>query len=167
MLSREVKAMIFRKASAGDLAQIAVLYTSAIGTEGCTWDQEYPGELEIHGDFAAGGLYVLEEESCVIGAVSVVPENELDELGCWELTDGSQREIARVVIARGHAGRGLAGRMLSRLFEELKASGCHGVRLAVACGNGAAIRTYQKLGFTFLGECEMYGSRYYLCEKEL
>lgn len=57
--------------------------------------------------------------------------------------------------------------MLRALFAELKTHGCNAIHLSVACCNEAAIRTYQKLDFAFLGECEMYGNRYFLCEKKL
>ena len=159
--------MTFRKAEKADLPQVAALYTAAIGTEGCTWNMDYPGEPELRTDFQSGCLYVLTEGAEIIGAASVMAENELDGLACWEVTDGAQREIARVVIAGSHWGRGLAERMLRQLFALLKADGCSAVHLAVACGNGAAVRTYEKLGFTFLREHEMYGNRYFLCEKNL
>lgn len=158
--------MTFRKAEKADLPQVGALYTAAIGTEGCTWNRDYPGEMELQGDFAAGCLYVLTEGAEIIGAASVIPENELDGLDCWEVTDGGQREIARVVIAAGYRGRGLAEHMLRQLFALLEAGGCSAVRLAVACGNGAAMRTYEKLDFAFLREHEMYGNRYWLCEKK-
>ena len=159
--------MTFREAKAEDLAQIAALYAGAIGTEGCTWSENYPTEEDIHADFQAGGLYVLEDGGRVIGAASVASEHELDDLDCWSLADGTHREIARVVISRNYAGQGLAGQMLSLLLEELRNSGCRGVHLAVACQNRAAIRTYEKLGFAFLRECQLFGHDFFLCEKTL
>ena len=76
-------------------------------------------------------------------------------------------EIARVVVDRSCAGQGYAVKMLALLLEELKVSGCCMVHLAVGCHHGAAIRTYEKLGFTFLKQCPLFGHDYYLCEKAL
>ncbi len=158
-------AMIFRSAIPGDLPQISRLYRAAIGTPGCTWNENYPGTFELEHDFASGNLYVLSEGETVAGAVSVVSPNELDNVYAWEVQNA--REIARVVISQDYAGRGLAVQMLSQLFEKLRQEGCNAIHLSVACCNAAAIKTYRRLGFAFLAQADLYGNRYYLCEKKL
>lgn len=157
--------MIFRSAIGDDLPQIANLYRAAMGTPGCTWNENYPGAFELEHDFASGNLYVLSKCETVIGAVSVVFPNELDDAYAWEIQNA--KEIARVVISQDHKGRGLAVQMLSQLFEKLHQEGCAAIHLAVACRNNAAIKTYQRLGFSFLGQADLYGKRFYLCEKKL
>ena len=156
--------MKLRNALETELPQIAALYRSAIGTPGCTWNDEYPGTFELIHDFEGGNLYVLTRDDQVIGAVSVVSPNELDDFDCWQVRAGSQKEIARVVVSRDYAGQGIAVTMLRLLFEKLNREGCGAIHLSVAKCNPAAIRTYRKLGFAFLGACEMYGHSYYLCE---
>jgi len=89
--------MIFRNVFSADLPQIASLYRAAIGFPGCTWNESYPGAFELEQDFASGNLYVLSEGETVIGAVSVVSPNELDNAYTWEVQNA--REIARVVIS--------------------------------------------------------------------
>ena len=89
--------MLFRKAETREAEAIRALYQAVIGTPFCTWDESYPGETEIAGDLSAGTLYVLEEDHQVIGAISIVPENELDHFNCWALKENA-REFARVVI---------------------------------------------------------------------
>lgn len=155
--------MEFRNAAAGELPQVAALYHAAIGTPGCTWNEHYPGAFELEHDFSANNLYVLAEGETVIGAVSVVSPNELDDACAWNVTNA--REIARVVISHKYAGRGLAIQMLSWLFEKLRRDGCDAIHISVACCNTAAINTYKKLGFAFLRQTERYGGHYYLCEK--
>jgi len=157
--------MIFRTAIDSDLPQITKLYHAAIGTPGCTWNEYYPGALELEHDFASGNLYVLSEGEAVIGAVSVVSPNELDDAYDWEIKNA--KEIARVVISQDHKGHGLAVQMLSQLFEKLHQEGCGAIHLCAACCNNAAIRTYRRLGFAFLAQADLYGNRFYLCEKKL
>ena len=155
--------MELRKALSYELSQIAALYRSAIGTPGCTWNGDYPGAFELEHDFQGGNLYVLTNRAGVIGAVSLVQPRELDGCADWECRENAA-EIARVVIGRDFAGHGLAVTMLKMLFIRLKEKGCGAVHLSVAKCNPAAIRTYRKLGFTFLDERDMYGHSYYLCE---
>lgn len=138
--------MIFRNAISDDLPQIASLYRAAMVTPGCTWDESYPGAFELEHDFASGNLYVLSEGETVIGAVSVVSPNELDDAYAWEIQNA--REIARVVIFQDYRGRGLAVQMLSLLFEDLRQKGCTAIHLSAACCNAAAIKIYQRLGFS-------------------
>lgn len=156
--------MELRNARAEDRSAVLALYRSAIGTEGCVWDDEYPSELCLDLDIAAGTLFVYVHDGTVIGAVSVVRENELDELAGWSETDGEIREIARVVISRERRGKGLAAAMLGELFAKLREKGTGAVRILAARENPAAIATYRRLGFTFTGECTMFGHEYYSAE---
>ena len=159
--------MNLRNATEQDLPAVFALYTEAIGREGCVWDAEYPGDHFLRSDLEAGDLYVLTEDDTVIGAVSLEQEREYDGLAPFVLNDDSEREIARVVIAKSHAGRGLAAKMLQLLFAHLKEIGVRGIRLSVASCNAAAMGTYRKLGFTFLNRAQLYGGDYWLCEKLL
>ena len=88
--------MLFRKAEIREAEAIRALYQAVIGTPFCTWDESYPGETEIAGDLSAGTLYVLEEDHQTIGAISIVPENELDHFSCWSIkkTSASLQELS-------------------------------------------------------------------------
>ncbi len=157
--------MIFRKATFGDGEAVCALYQAAKGEPLCAWNEAYPGWAEINHDLETENLYVLTQGDAIIGAVSIVPENELDDFSCWRCRDS--REIARVVIGKNYQGRGLAGEMVAQLLAQLKGAGCQAVHLSVVKHNSPALKTYQKLGFETVGEAELYGNRYYLMEKYL
>lgn len=159
--------MLLRKARENELGSVLKLYRAAIGTEGCTWTEDYPDEQELSCDFGADCLYVLTNDDVVIGAVSVVPENELDDLDCWRIKSGAHREIARIVVSADNRGKGCARAMLTQLFSVLSRQSCDSVRLLVARDNKAAIKLYKALGFSFIGECHRYGHHFYICEKAL
>ena len=152
-----------RKAHEAEIADVVRLYQSAVGRSGCTWNAFYPTLEEARSDYDHGGLYVALLDGRIIGAASVVPENELDDLPCWKAARGG-REIARVVVSAEYAGRGFGAAIVGQLLAALKDGGCGAVHLLVAQSNPAAIATYRRLGFAFLGECFLYDNHYYACE---
>lgn len=159
--------MILRLAEKCELSMIAQMYASMVGRPGCVWNENYPILEDAEIDLACGGLYVLEDNGAVVGAVSVLGENELEELDCWQICDGNHREIVRVVIAAEQQGKGLAKIMLSLLFDELKKQGATSIRLVVAEANPAARKTYEALGFDFYGRVFMFDHDYLPAEKRL
>lgn len=159
--------MQFRLAKTVDAEEISALYRAQIGRPFCVWNEFYPGRVEIEGDLRTNGLYVLTEDGKILGAVSVVPENELDGLPDWRYTGAGVRELARVAVLPERQGQGLAQQMIRSVLERLCHGGCKAVRLCVAQKNQPAIRVYEKTGFAFVGEASLYGGEYLLCERRL
>lgn len=157
--------MLLRKATAGEKDAIAAIYSSVIGQEGCTWNEYYPGETELREGLETGNLYVLACGSEIVGTVSVVNINELDELGCWQVSGDAACEIARVAIHRKYQGHGYSGLMIKKLFEILISRGFRAVHILVAARNIAAQKVYKSAGFTPRAECDMYEDHYYAYEK--
>ena len=156
--------MLFRKAEKSEADEIRALYQAVIGTPFCTWDESYPGETEIAGDLSAGTLYVLEEDHKMIGAISIVPENEMDHFRCWSVKENA-REFARVVINPDHQHKGLSVYLVEGVIRTLQRQGVVAIHIAVAKDNIPALKLYQKMGFDFCGEADMYGHSYFLCER--
>ena len=52
-------------------------------------------------------------------------------------------------------------------MAELKAQGYRAVHILVAKDNVKALRSYEKLHFTTVGECELFDHSYWCYEKEL
>lgn len=158
--------MIFRKAKINDAEAVLALYKAVIGMPFCTWNDSYPEEEEIKEDLSAGTLYVLEEDQKLIGAISIVPKNELNHLDCWTIKE-NVREFARVVIRPDHQGKGLSVHLVEEIIKELKKQNTEAIHIAVAKENVPAQRLYKKLGFTFCGEAELYSHSFFLCEKAM
>ncbi len=157
--------MVFRKARTWELDQVRNLYLAARDDPFCAWDEEYPGIREILADNQAGMLYVLADGDQLAGALSIVPVNELDSFSCWKSRTGKERELARITVAKEYRGRGLAAYMVTSAFSILHELNCPAVHLSAAKDNIPAVRTYQRLGFSCVGEEAMYGGRYYLFER--
>ena len=158
--------MLFRKAETREAEAIRALYQAVIGTPFCTWDESYPGETEIAGDLSAGTLYVLEEDHQVIGAISIVPENEMDHFSCWSVKRNA-REFARVVLKPDQQHRGLSVYLVEGIIRELQRQGVAAIHIAVAKENIPAQKLYRKTRFDFCGEADMYGHSYFLCERTI
>ena len=158
--------MVLRNATKNEAQIILSLYSAVISTPFCTWSSQYPSELEISQDMAAQTLFVLEENAEIIGAGSIVPENELDELECWKLR-GKVAEIARIAVRPDLMGKGLSSILVTLLLEKVKERGFTAVHLSVAKKNLPAQALYKKLGFETVGDGEMFGGSYYFCEKVL
>ena len=103
--------------------------------------------------------------SKIIGAISVVPENELDGFDCWSCSGG--KEIARIVIEKAYQGQGLSFEMVQRVESILQRKGYTSIHLSVVKSNIPAYKTYIKAGFVTVGEAQMYGNDYYLMEKAI
>ena len=155
----------FRMATHDDAAQVLSLYESAKSGVLCVWNESYPSMTEIEHDLETGNLYVMTDGGKVIGAISVVPENELDGFDCWSCKDG--KEIARVVIDKAYQGQGLSFEMVQNIVPILRKNGCKAIHLSVVKSNIPAYKTYMKAGFAVVGEAQMYGNDYYLMEKAI
>ncbi len=158
--------MLFRLARQEEQNAILSLYQDAASDPFSTWNEYYPSMQEIEHDIETGNLYLLVEQDTLIGALSVVPENELDERPEWRIRENAA-EIARVAIARSHRGKGYAAVMMREILEQLKEEIYFSVHLSVAKKNLPALTTYEKLGFETVGEAQLWGNTYFLMEKTL
>ena len=104
---------------------------------------------ETRQDLNTHNLYVLAEGDKVIGALSVVPENELDGFSCWSGNNG--KDIARVVIDLACQGQGLSLKMVQSIESILREAGYPYIRLSVAKINIPACKTYIKAGVLCCG----------------
>ncbi len=157
--------MNFKKANQSDTEHILSLYQNAKTSEFCVWNDSYPSIAEIQHDLITNNLYVMTDKSEIIGAISIVPENEMDGFDCWSYKDG--KEIARVVVDKAYQGHGLSFEMVKSVEAILRQNGRKAIHLSVVKSNLPAYKTYIKAGFAVVGEADMYGNSYYLMEKAI
>lgn len=161
------KPYIFTAAGIGEADRVLELYRSVTGGAYCTWNEYYPGMQQIREDYETGNLFALKSSEKIIGAISIVPENELGDLDLWEMKDGKIAEIARVAVAPEYQGKGLALIMVGEIENVLKSRGYCAVHLLAAKVNIPACQTYRKAGYQQKGECDMFGHLFCVYEKEL
>ena len=154
------------KARKKDLPQVLALYRSVISKPGCNWSISYPNDTTLHDDFRTGNLYILKKGRKLIGAASIVPENELDDLQLWYYRK-NVKEIARIVIAPEQQGKGHGKYMIRKLCLRLRRKGCRTIHLLVSTENNRAKNLYRENGFLSRGPVHRYDHNYYAYERKL
>lgn len=157
---------ILRTARKDDLPEILKMYRSVIGKNGCHWSISYPNEATLHEDFRTGNLYVLWRGSKMIGAGSIVPKNELDDLDCWYYHK-NVAEIARIVIRPEYQSKGFGKHLVKKLCYKLNEKGYNAVHILVSTKNHHALNLYRETKFYCKGECQRYDHSYYAFERKL
>lgn len=157
---------ILRPARKEDLPEILKMYRSVLGKPGCHWTISYPNEATLHEDFSTGHLFVLWRGKHRIGAGSIVPKNELDDLSCWQYRENA-RELARIVIACQYQGKGYGKHLVRKLCHKLDTSKAKAVHILVSVQNNHAKNLYRECGFTCKGPCHRYDHDYYAYERKL
>lgn len=151
-----------------DFEELMQLYRAAIGEEGCTWNEHYPGEEDIRGDLGRNALFCARNESGeIIAAFAIDDDKEVDGLSCWSPQIHPAGEVSRLVVRRDCRNRGLAGQMLSFAMQELRRRGYRGIHFLVSPRNERALRAYGKLSFKKAGDTVLYGQDWYCFEKRL
>lgn len=155
--------MEFRKAKLDDILKIKNLYDSVKGSEFCTWHDEYPGDFELNEDFNTDNLFVLEDNNDVIGAISFIPENELDDVEGFQIYEDAC-EFARVAIRKDYQGKGLSKLLVTNIIEEAKKRNKKTIHILVAKINIPAQKLYKSCGFNFIKDIYKFQTDFILCE---
>lgn len=158
----------FVKASVADKKEILALYRSLVGTPYCAWTEEYPGEQEIDGDLARDALYCLKNNRGeILGAISLDDDEEVDSLPCWseELQPGA--ELSRLGVKVEYQNQGIAKCLFLQAMDILRKNGRKSVHIIVCQTNKKALRAYAPLALENVGECELFGEKWWCFEKAL
>ena len=155
--------MQLRHVKKEELSIVNSLYENAKLEQFCVWSDEYPTYLDIEEDFKLHNLFVMEFNNKIVGAISIISKNELDEFTEWQCKENTI-EIARVVVHHDYHGMGIAKNMVLQLIDICKINNCKAIHLACQCDNLPAVKTYQKINFNFLGKKFIFGHNYYICE---
>ena len=149
-----------------DTAEIMGLYRAAMGTNGCTWSDDYPTEEILQQDYTDHRLYCLKTDAGeIIGAISIDDDPIVDALEIWDKNLEPVAELARIVVRDTYRGQGIAGRMVAEMMEELHRRGYKGVHFLVSRTNERAIRAYAGLNFHNIGNVDLFGEHWMCYER--
>ena len=161
--------VLFREATAADLDGVEALYRSCTAfspTHGNdNWSEEYPNREFAEEDLANRGLFVLEHRGDIIGAISLVPEDDWDELPVW--TGERSCNLSRLGIKPQLQGLHLAERMMEEVSRVAKARGFRSTRHGSLISNVASNRLYERMGYHNRGKASLYGHEYWCFERIL
>ena len=159
---------VIERASDRDADAILALYRSLIHAPCSTWSEEYPSRKDVENDLACHAIYAARDRQGKLATViSVFEDDEMENMAPWYEDVTRWIEFARLGVARGHQGKGLARRMLSHAMEISRRKGYQAVRFLVAKSNPIAQRSYNKLDFNVCGEHEMWGHTWLCYQKRL
>lgn len=163
-----MKNKTFLLADFRDKQEILALYHSMIGTEGCTWSEDYPNEEILENDIRRQAIFIMKNEKDeIIGTISIDDDKEVDGLACWSDSLKPAAELARLAIKSAYQNQGLARLIIQRTMEELKKRKYKSVHFLVSKTNVRALRSYARLDFEKKGESNLYGEDWWCYEKEL
>ncbi len=132
---------IIRDYREGDFAGIMNLWTESGLGDPVRGDDEkiISSTLEM-----GGKLLVMEEKSsgCICGT-------------CWMTYDGRRIHLHHFGILHRHQGKGLSKLLLNESLQFVIKKGCQ-VKIEVHRTNPKAIKLYEKAGFQYLGDYDVY-----------
>lgn len=159
--------MIFRYAEKKDLVEIMSLYKSAMGTPGCTWDENYPTTDICINDIESHSLFCLEDGGQIVASISFDMDEVVDKLELWNKKLGRTRELARLVVREENRNQGIARLMILRAMQELGKQGYKAVHYLVSPNNLKAVKSYEKLNFHLAGSCTYAEHEWLAYEKSI
>ena len=158
---------IIELATQADKAEILALYKIQLGRKFCPWNEYYPGEEEIDYDLSRDALLVMREDDKIIAAISLDKDEAVEALPYWtkELKPGG--ELSRLAVLPEYQNQGIARKMLNAGMELLRLRGFKSVHFLVNRLNVKALKSYDKLNFNTVGECEIFNQPMFAYEKPL
>ena len=161
---------MIRAATEADLPKVAQIYEEILDLEEQTgvtttnWQRgKYPTQDSAREAFAAGTLYVMEEEGDLFGCVNLngVQLPEYDAIPWSFAADRDQVMVIHTLcIHPAHGGRGHGREMVAFCEETARSQGKTVIRLDTWEGNVPANRLYPSLGYRFAGATEFFFQGY-------
>jgi Homocysteine/selenocysteine methylase (S-methylmethionine-dependent) len=148
----------FLLADYDDIPEIVRLYTSLVGTPGCTWDIDYPSKETAESDIKINSLYILKSDNKIIAVASIGAFDELNDLP-WEPENPC--ELARIGVLPTMQKQGIGTVILQNVINVAKEKGFDGIRMLVSKTNPAALALYDKNGFEKCGEAFRFDIDFY------
>ena len=156
-----------RKAALQDAEQIHALYSSRIGTKGCTWDEEYPTLELVQQDIQRSALYAVYHGDKAAAAAVCGEDRDLRRFDLWSGEIKNPCELERVGILEEYQGMSLASRLLRHIEADMISQGYDGILLLVDPENDRARALYEHLGFSRRGERFGWDNLWSCYEKQL
>lgn len=132
------------------------------------WDEHYPSMETIDFDISRDALFVMKnDDGEIVAAITIDDDPEVEKLTCWNTELAPGAELSRLAVREDVRNQSIARRMMQHTFDILKNKGYKSVHILVRTGHIVAVRSYTKLGFVKVGECELFGRNFICMEVKL
>lgn len=117
------------------------------------WNEHYPSKEAFVKDIQRNELYVIEENSIVLGTIviSIIMDEEYKPIQ-WLTPNGNSSYIHRLSVHPDHQGKGLAQKMMVFAESHSKEKRYSSVRLDTFSLNKRNQRFYEQRGYRKLGD---------------
>ena len=167
MKENKGKNRIIRLATEKDKEKILALYKAQIVKPFCVWSEHYPTIKEIDFDLSREALFVMVKEDTLVATISLDDDPFVKNLPCWTKSLQPGGEISRIAVADEYKNQGIARQMIAYAMDVLKERDFVSCHYLVRKENLAALKSYEQLAFTKVGECKLDGHPYWCYEKVL
>lgn len=119
------------------------------------WSEDYPTRAFLDEDIELQRIFVLQDGSTLIAAVSLLETDDLDDepVG-WQ--DVKSCVPVRLCVSPRYQGQHIGEYTMNCLVDYAKSQGYQSMRLLAAVNGVAANRLYTRMGFVCLGVVELY-----------
>lgn len=164
--------MNFRLAKETDIDAIYELVKSAIiemeNNNIFQWDNIYPTKKDFLIDIKKSQLFVGESDNDILVVFTINKEyDEQYQNGNWKYPMCEYRVIHRLCVNPKFQNRGIAGKTLNHIENELCKSGVEAIRLDVFTNNPYALSLYYNNGYQKAGLAKWRKGEFVLMEKHL
>lgn len=164
--------MEFQKAAPSDLGRIFPVYQAAIARMEelgiHQWDEVYPSKEIISEDIENREMYIGLTDGNIVSAFTLNRKFDPEyEGGRWQYEGLAFSVLHRLCVRPACQNKGAATQSMEFIEETLRREGFASVRLDAFSRNPAALRLYEKFGYTRVGEAAFRKGLCYLYEKGL
>ena len=149
-----------RLAEPENAEEIMRLYCSLVGTKGLTWNENYPLIEDVERDIKEKSLYIAVLDGEIIAAAGAGVDEDVADLSAID----NACNLYRVGVRRDFQRKGIAGKLLEFIKNDVQNRGFGGMFFLVAKGNEPALGLYEKHGFKRVGEAFMFGFDFWYYE---
>lgn len=149
-----------RLAEPENAEEIMRLYRSLVGTKGLTWNENYPLIEDVERDIKEKSLYIAVWDGEIIAAAGAGVDEDVADLSAID----NACNLYRVGVRRDFQRKGIAGKLLEFIKNDVQNRGFGGMFFLVAKGNEPALGLYEKHGFKRVGEAFMFGFDFWCYE---
>ena len=149
-----------------DLVKFAIIQMEKDGI--FQWDNIYPNRDDFLTDIKKSQLFIGELDNDISVVFTVNKEcDEQYQNGSWKFSDCEYRVIHRLCVNPKYQNRGIAGKTLIHIENELRLSGVEAIRLDVFNNNPYALSLYRNNGYEKVGSAKWRKGEFSLMEKHL
>jgi len=149
--------MVLKQANLDQLNEILTIYTECVQhlqSQGIDqWGSFYPTEDIIRKDIKQGNFYLYFNSNQLIG-VSALNENQPEAYHSltWSVQEGKILVVQRLAVALAFQKQGYGRKFMEKIEQYAITHKFVSIRLDAYTGNPAAIRLYESLGYTPIGQ---------------